>query len=225
MLKSCLTSLRSVHSRRQINRFLPPNGPYFHRRPLPPRKPLSSPSALKATKARFAAYALNPHNRLYRLSLPSDGAPTAKIQKFPNGFVPPPPVALPKHQTTDGPTFRVPRSKKARGTGFYKIYTDYKNQGSRAFTEVRVLGNVVDFCTGFEAMVVRHGDREQYASRGVKGEGFEEDEEWAEEKRRQVMGKEEWLVDVKPGSRGEFKVKIRGKWKKDLEEWIWGMGM
>mmetsp|Transcript_20497 Transcript_20497/g.41015 ORF Transcript_20497/g.41015 Transcript_20497/m.41015 type:complete len:226 (+) Transcript_20497:245-922(+) len=225
MLNSCLRSVRLVHSRRQIKRFLPPNSPFFHRHPLPPRKPLSSPDVLTATKARFRAYNINTNNRLYRLSLPSDGVSSEKIQKFPNGFVPPPPVSLPPHLTADGPTFRIPRSKKARGTGFYKIYTTYKNQASRTFTDVRVLGNVVDFCAGFEAMVVKHGDREQYTSRGVKGEGFVEDAEWSEEKMKQVMGREEWLVDVKPGSKGEYKVRIRGRWKKDLEEWIWGMGM
>ena len=224
MLSPFTIATRSVHSRRQILRSGVGYSPYFHRNPLP-KKVLSCPDLLTTCKAKYAAYNINPENNLKKLSTPHDGRPLHKITKYTNGYVPPPPSLLPPHQTPDGPTFRVPRSKKTRGMGFYKIYTSYTNQSSRAFTEIRVLGNVVDFCTAFEAMVVNFGERERYLSASTGKPDFISDPEWAKQKMKAVKGRPEWLVDVKPGSDGEFKVKVRGRWKKEIEEWIWGMGM
>ena len=134
------------------------------------------------------------------------------ITKLSNGFVLPPPVSVdadsPLGSNSEdyvAPTFRITRTTKGSGLGFYPIYTSYKNQSTRIYTTVKVTGNVLDFISCLHTMVVmRDNDRERLLN---------------------VKGREDFLDDVRPAVGGGWKVRVRGRWKKEIEAMIWGMGM
>jgi len=42
---------------------------------------------------------------------------------------------------------------------------------------------------------------------------------------KDLGGKEDFLTDVRPAAGGGWKVVVRGKWKRQIEEMLWGMGM
>mmetsp|Transcript_7570 Transcript_7570/g.13639 ORF Transcript_7570/g.13639 Transcript_7570/m.13639 type:complete len:223 (-) Transcript_7570:37-705(-) len=210
---------RSVHSKRQIKRLLPSHHPINHRKPVP-KKPLTPPELLSSISSRYTDEIINPKNRLYKPTPVNPLANPEKIKKLSNGFVLPPPKPIPEDSSV---TWRIQRTEKEKGLGFYKIYTDYKSSSNRIYTTVTVQGDVVDFCRGFEAMIVNGGLHSYHMSQ--KSDSFTLDPEYWEEVLKKKKGKREWLEDVKPIGGGEFKVKARGRWKKELEEWIWGMGM
>ncbi|GMH63814.1 hypothetical protein TrLO_g589 [Triparma laevis f. longispina] len=170
--------------------------------------------------SRYTDEIINPKNRLKKSTPFNPLSNPDKIAKLSNGFIPKPPKAIPEDSKV---TWRIQRTEKEKGVGFYKIYTDYKSSSNRIYTTVTVCGDVVDFCRGFEAMILNGGLHSYHMSQ--KSDEFVLDPEFWEEVLKKKKARREWLEDVKPIGGGEFRVKVRGRWKKEIEEWIWGMGM
>jgi len=200
---------RQVHSRRQLKRFAPGHGGMIDRRLRGElgrsvnRKyqGMDDMKDLDEVRDSFKGWIINP-------------SASTSMSKLSNGFVPPPPN-LASFTSSTSPTFRILRTPKSKGQGFYPIYTSYRNSGSRIFTTVKVSGNVLDFVSALHTMV-------------VVPEGMEPDQ--LDDRMKERKGKEDFLEDISPaaGAKGgneQWKVTIRGRWKREIEELLWGMGM
>jgi len=209
MLSSLLSALprlaagsRSVHSRRQLNRFF--DGPYQHRQAVKKSKidrpPTEAEVALESLRAKLAAdhqsFVSNPISE------------TNPIKRLSNGFVVPPPAPVPPTASPNTPPFRVSRTTKSKGTGFYPIYLKYT--ANRVNTEMRVSGDVMSFLAALDTEVINPHADSLLAFRS----------------------KPDYLDSVMPtGKNCEvtgsplYKVKVRGRWKMQVENWLWSMNM
>ena len=201
--------IRYVHSRRQLKRLAPGHGGLIDLRVKRSRgiKPATVP-ALDSSEELDEV-----RSNFHQLIINKDA--NTNMEKLGNGFVMPPPKTA-DFTPDDAPTFRVTRTAKEKGLGFYPVYTSYRNSGSRVFTTVKVSGNVLDFVAALHTMVVLPS-------------GVEEGGGDLQKRLKDKMGKEDFLEDVRPaagnGGDSQWKVTINGRWKREIEELLWGMGM
>lgn len=121
---------RSAHSRRQVKRL---QGGALYRinkknPPAPPPSQAKLDSLRAGLREEYAGYVKNDPASMERLS---------------NNFVLPPPEAVAPTAEPGSPPFRVSRTRKEKGTGFYPVYAKLSN--TRVCTEIKVSGDVLSF--------------------------------------------------------------------------------
>ena len=188
---------RSVHSKRQLKRLFP--GPAAHRvakktpAPPPTQADLNVASLRAALSEEFSSWTIPTQVPLTRLS---------------NGFVLPPPSPLSPTSSPNSPPFRISRTSKAKGLGFYPVYLTYTS--NRVSTTITVSGDVLTFISLLDTSIISPSPSPSDAGCNTP----------------------DWLESVAPTGKNcgvtgaaAYKVRVKGRWKREVEDACWAMGM